>query len=106
MIDTSLIDKEFEIMVKKWRIASQLGVSPVMLRHLRYKVKHNRAIRLETKIKLLQRYGYRLESFQYGDRDLVAALKFYNQASETARSMGVEYIIEKFKLSREITIPK
>lgn len=100
MIDLSLIDSEFEKMVKRWRISAQLKISQVSLRRLRYRVKHGQPVRIETKIKLLQRYGFRFEDVKYSDRDVIEVLKFYEASTTAARAMGVEYVFEKFKARR------
>jgi hypothetical protein len=48
---------------------------------------------------VLQRAGYRLESFQYTDKDVVEAIRFAIKASQFTRKMGAEYVFEKWKVS-------
>jgi hypothetical protein len=80
-------------------IYHKLGIPKNNLTQYRWKLKRGINITLDKKLSVLQRAGYRLESFQFTDSDVISAISFSVKASQATRNMGAEYIFEKWKLT-------
>jgi len=78
-------------------IYHKLNIPKNNVAQYRWKLKRNVNITLDKKLWVLQRAGYRLESFQYTDKDMVAAIRFVINASQATRNMGAEYLYEKWR---------
>lgn len=80
-------------------IYHKLGIPKNNLAQYRWKIKKGINVTLNKKLWVLQRAGYRLESIQYTDADVIAAITFALNASQATRNMGPEYVFEKWKTS-------
>lgn len=78
-------------------IYHKLNIPKNNIAQYRWKLKRNINITLNKKLSVLQRAGYRLESFQWSDKDVVEAIKFVINASQATRNMGAEYLFEKWR---------
>ncbi|THU34249.1 hypothetical protein FAM09_24840 [Niastella caeni] len=78
-------------------IYHKLNIPKNNVAQYRWKLKRNVHITIDKKLWVLQRAGYRLESFQYTDKDVVEAIRFAINASQATKKMGAEYILEKWK---------
>lgn len=82
-------------------IYHKLGIPKNNLAQYRWKLKRKIHITIDKKLWVLQRAGYRLESFQYTDADVIAAIRFAIDAAQSTRNMGAEYVFEKWKTTQE-----
>ena len=101
MYDPATIQEQFEKMMQQPKVYKLLGIPPAYVRKMRLKTKNGLYIRMETKIKYLQRYGLRMENYQYSLTDLVEVINYYNKASSSAKMMGVPYVVNKFILRKK-----
>lgn len=99
-MNTDVIEKEFEKLLAKRGIYKMLGITSGDVRNYRYKLANGEPIKLETKLKLLQKSGWRQDDVKYTTQDLVSLINFYNKTSQAARNMGAEYVIEKWAASK------
>ena len=94
---TPTIHQAFEKMIAQRAVHFTLQTSSGNVRYMRWRLKNNLAIPLDTKIKYLQLAGYRLDQFQYTEADLVNVIKFTIRTSEQARAFGAGFVLEKWK---------
>lgn len=87
----------FKEVIARPGIYYQLGIPKNNVAQYRWKLKRGVNITLNKKLWVLQRAGYRLESFQFTDADVIDAIKFAINASQATRNMGAEYVFEKWK---------
>lgn len=78
-------------------IYHKLNIPKNNVAQYRWKLKRGVNITLNKKLWVLQRAGYRLESFQFTDKDVIEAIRFVINVSQTTRNMGAEYVFEKWK---------
>lgn len=95
------IDKAFGEMITKRGLYKKLGISQESASQYRKRFREGLPIKTETKILLLQRSGWVPEQSSFTRNDMIAFVKFYNRASENARSMGIEYVLEKWLLRKK-----
>ena len=94
------IDKAFTELINKREIHLKLDVTSDVVRRLRYQVKNNINISTDTKLKHLQKSGWRQTDKIYNRADLVGLLNFYKKTSQAARDHGPEYVIEKWEAKK------
>lgn len=94
---TQTIHDAFAEMIRKPAVHHSLNISGTHSRLMRWRVRHNFGISIDTKIKYLQRAGYRLDQFQYTDADLVSLINFTLRSGIQAKEFGPAYILEKWK---------
>lgn len=97
---TEILHEAFKEMINKPAIYNTLKISRTHVMYMRWRVRNNLNITLNTKIKYLQKAGYRLEKYQYTDADLMDLVIFSFNVSKEARGFGAAYIIEKWKSKR------
>jgi hypothetical protein len=72
-----------------------------MIRHLRYKVRHNRnGISMDLKIRLLQKSGWLQDDRIYNRKDLVSLARTILKSSQAARDHGAEYLVDKWMIAK------
>ena len=91
------IDKAFTELINKREIHTTLGISSQYVRTLRFKLKNNIGISADTKLKLLQKSGWKQDDKTFNRAALVSLLNFYKKTSQAARDHGHEYVIEKWE---------
>jgi len=97
-MDIDVIDKEFKKLISQRNVGPKLGETNNYIKQLRYKDKNGIGIGMETKIRLLQKSGWKQEDGTFTRKDLVSLLNFYKRTSQAARDMGPEYVIDKWQL--------
>lgn len=100
-MNKDVIDKAFAALIAQRAVNKQLGISATNLQQLRHKLKTGSSISTDLKLKLLQRSGWRQDAVEFTRQDLVSALKFYERTGAAAKSLGVEYVLEKWKAQRK-----
>jgi hypothetical protein len=99
-MNTDLLDTAFAALIKKRGVHNALGVEDNYVQQLRYKLKNGLAIRTDTKLRLLQKSGWRQDDRIYNRKDLIGFINFYNRTSQAARELGPEYVIQKWERKR------
>jgi hypothetical protein len=94
------VHNAFKEVIGKPGIYHKLNIPKNNVAQYRWKLKRNVYITIDKKLWVLQRAGYRLESFQYTDKDVVEAIRFAISASQVTRNMGAEYLFEKWKAAK------
>lgn len=90
------IHADFAKLISRRAIHRQLGISSGAIRMQRRRLATGGNISLDTKLKLLQRSGWRQEELAYTQKDLVAAVRFSLNSGKDAREFGPEYLVEKY----------
>lgn len=91
------IHNVFEKTILMPGIYRKIGIPKNNVAQYRWKLKRGIKITIDKKLWVLQRAGYRFESLQYTDKDLVDILTFALNASQATRNMGPQYLLEKWK---------
>jgi hypothetical protein len=107
-MDKAAIDKAFEEMISQKGIEVKLDVDRNYVYQLRRRVKDeqdpaiasDRSIKLETKIDLLRKSGWREDDAKYTRSDLVSLVNFTLKTSQKARDFGAPYIVDKWELKK------
>lgn len=95
-MSTDAIHKVFAEKIRQTGIHRQMGISQAYVMTMRYKVRIGIPIKLETKLRLLQRAGWSQDELRYTRHDLVAAVRAALNAGSTGKQLGAEYLVEKF----------
>lgn len=99
-MNTEGIDRAFKKLINTDGIHKKLKVTAGYIRQMRYRTNtagvNTSPVKVETKIKLLQRTGWRQDDVQYTQADLVAAVGFALRQGAAAKEHGAEYLVEKF----------
>lgn len=95
-MNTDDINKAFADLLATRGVHHQLGITSSAVRSLRFKLSTGAGISTDTKIKLLQKSGWRQDQFSFSQKDLVAAVRFALGSSAAAKEQGPEYLVEKF----------
>lgn len=95
-MNTDVIDKAFSEMIAKRGVHNQLKIKPGYAQQLRYKLSNNIGISTDTKLRLLQKTGWRQDNRTFTQADLVNCVKYALKKSATAKEFGAEYIVEQF----------
>lgn len=99
-MNTDLLEKAFATMITKRSVHVDIGIDSNYVQQLRYKLRRGINIRMDTKLRLLQRGGWRQDDKIYSRKDLVNLLNFWKTTSQAARELGPEYVIDKWKAGR------
>jgi hypothetical protein len=96
---TQTIHDAFLELIEKPRVHHMLKITGNHAGYMRWRVRHNLGITLDTKIKYLQRAGFRLDQFRYTDADILDAIKFTLRSGAQAKEFGAAYIFDKWTRS-------
>lgn len=101
-MNTEVIDKLFNQVINERAVHLRLKhCSSAAIRNLRYRQKGKLCpVSHKKKIQVLQLAGVKLEHYEYTQKDMVNFLKFYNNTSQAARDLGIEYVLQKWSLGR------
>lgn len=99
-MNVHLIEKAFAELVGKPGIHHQLKIPKNNVAQYRWKLKRGKRITLDKQIRVLQKAGYRMEMFEYADKDMVEFARFILRAASSSKEMGAEYLLEKWKTKR------
>lgn len=96
-MNIAAIDTAFKEVINRRGIHKTAGRSLNSVLQLRWRFKHTKNVSYSTKIFYLQKAGVHMEKYLYTEKDLVSLLNFYNRTSQSARNLGNEYVVEKWK---------
>jgi hypothetical protein len=99
-MNTDIVHIEFEKMIRTRGIAKKVNLTREHVRVLRNQLRKGTFISLDKKCKLLQRSGWRMDDREYTRTDLVSLAKEIIRASESARKLGPEYLVDKWLLKQ------
>jgi len=99
-MNTDVVEKAFSEMINERGVHRKLRVEDNYVQQLRYKLKNGIGVSMDTKLKLLQKSGWRQDDKTYNRKDLVSLLNFYKRTSQAAKDQGPEYVIEKWEAKR------
>jgi hypothetical protein len=95
-MNTDDINKAFADLLATRGVHHQLGITSSAVRSLRFKLSTGAGVSTDTKIKLLQKSGWRQDQYSYTRKDLVEAVAFALRASAAGKGLGAEYLVEKY----------
>ncbi|RYZ61454.1 MAG: hypothetical protein EOO14_05000 [Chitinophagaceae bacterium] len=95
-MNATVIDTAFNDYLFKPGMYKSMRITRAHQHVLRNQLRNKKFISLDKKLLLLQRAGWRSDGYQYTHTDLVEAVRFALRQSEAAKSMGAEYLVEKF----------
>lgn len=98
-MNTDLVDIEFRKMIMVSGAYKKLGISHQHQKLLRNHLKRGLSISIDKKIRLLQKMGWRSDQFIYSRIDLVNFANFIFTQGSSAKSLGAEYLLEKFQIT-------
>lgn len=99
-MDTKQIDASFQEMINKRGVHEKLGISSQQVRNYRQYLKDGRGVSTDLKLQLLQKYGIFAQEESFTRKELISLLNFYSRTSQAARDNGPEYVIEKWKQTK------
>lgn len=77
-------------------IGRSIGIKSNYAAQLRHRIRNGHPISTDLKLKLLQRSGWRHPQQEYTRAQLVEAVRFAIKQGDTAKTLGAEYVVQKF----------
>jgi hypothetical protein len=98
-MNPDVIDIEFRKAILVTGAYKQMGISHQHQKLLRNHLKRGIQISIEKKIRLLQKTGWRSDQFIYSRTDMVNFAIFILKQGSSAKTLGGEYLLDKFEIT-------
>lgn len=97
-VNVASIDREFEALIRCRNVGKRIGLSKYMVYRLR---KNPNEYKTFKKMEMLVKAGWRWDGVWATDAHLIEFARWYNTklCGSTARELGYEYALEKWKKS-------
>jgi hypothetical protein len=96
-MNIDIIDKEFRRVIMIRGAYRALKISHQHQKLLRNHLRRGIFISIDKKIRLLQRFGVSInDDYIYSHKNAIEIISFVLKASESAKQLGPEYLLEKF----------
>lgn len=99
-MNTAIIDKAFKELIFKRGVHEELGVESHTIRNFRWKLNNDQPINLDSKIRLLQKSGWRQPAATFTRAEMISFAKAWNKASQAKKDLGIEYVLDQWERKR------
>lgn len=98
-MNTDVINTAFAKLLSEKLVGPKIGIKYNHAAQLRYNIRNGRGISMDTKLRLLQKSGWRQDDKVYSQKDLVEAVRFVIKQGIEAKAQDAEYLVEKWMRS-------